>query len=331
MDRTNISIAGPAIRGELRLDDIHLGWVFSAFLMGYAAFQILGGWLAYRYGPRLVLASGVLWWGVFTALTALPQCAHGARTRPVDPDPVCPRRRGGRHLSSLQPVCRTMDSGGRTRPRKRLDFCGRGDRRGLEHSGSHLDQLPLWMARFLLVQRRRRAGGGPGLVCHRARHPGGTSSRFQRGAGLYSGYAHNWGGTTGGDSWLLGCGDRQPQRGGADVELLHLRLRGVDLLQLVLHLYGASARAEPEGQRAGFDDSIYRHDRLLPGRRPGQRLDFQTHRPALGARRDRRCVVCAHCRVPGGGQRRCAARMRPVSFSPEAQARCIFLKVRSGR
>jgi ACS family glucarate transporter-like MFS transporter len=72
MDRTNISIAGPAIRGELRLDDIHLGWVFSAFLIGYAAFQILGGWLAYRYGPRLVLASGVLWWGVFTALTALP-------------------------------------------------------------------------------------------------------------------------------------------------------------------------------------------------------------------------------------------------------------------
>src|SRR5579872_310368 len=72
MDRTNISIAGPAIRNELRLDDVHLGWVFSAFLIGYAAFQVVGGWLAYRFGPRRVLAAGVLWWGLFTALTAVP-------------------------------------------------------------------------------------------------------------------------------------------------------------------------------------------------------------------------------------------------------------------
>jgi len=71
MDRTNISIAGPAIRSELRLDDVHLGWVFSAFLLGYAAFQVVGGWLAYRFGPRLVLAAGVLWWGLFTALTTV--------------------------------------------------------------------------------------------------------------------------------------------------------------------------------------------------------------------------------------------------------------------
>jgi ACS family glucarate transporter-like MFS transporter len=78
MDRTNISIAGPAIRSELGLDDVHLGWVFSAFLVGYAAFQVVGGWLAYRFGPRLVLAAGVLWWGLFTALTTIanPHVAH---------------------------------------------------------------------------------------------------------------------------------------------------------------------------------------------------------------------------------------------------------------
>ena len=78
LDRTNISIAGPAIRSELGLDDIHLGWVFSAFLLGYAAFQVVGGWLAYRFGPRLVLAAGVLWWGLFSALTtvASPHLAH---------------------------------------------------------------------------------------------------------------------------------------------------------------------------------------------------------------------------------------------------------------
>jgi ACS family glucarate transporter-like MFS transporter len=78
MDRTNISIAGPAIRSELGLDDVHLGWVFSSFLIGYAAFQVVGGWLAYRFGPRLVLAAGVLWWGLFTALTTIaqPRLAH---------------------------------------------------------------------------------------------------------------------------------------------------------------------------------------------------------------------------------------------------------------
>lgn len=78
MDRTNISIAGPFIRSELRLDDVRLGWVFSAFLVGYALFQVVGGWLAYRFGPRLVLAAGVLWWGLFSALTTIagPRLPH---------------------------------------------------------------------------------------------------------------------------------------------------------------------------------------------------------------------------------------------------------------
>jgi MFS transporter, ACS family, glucarate transporter len=47
-----------------------LGCVFSAFLWGYALFQTPGGWLVDRLGPRRVLTAGVLWWGVFTALTA---------------------------------------------------------------------------------------------------------------------------------------------------------------------------------------------------------------------------------------------------------------------
>jgi MFS transporter, ACS family, glucarate transporter len=71
LDRTNISIAGSAIRDELRLDNLQLGWVFSAFLIGYAAFQVVGGWLSWRYGPRITLAAGVIWWGIFTALTAV--------------------------------------------------------------------------------------------------------------------------------------------------------------------------------------------------------------------------------------------------------------------
>jgi MFS family permease len=43
LDRTNISIAGIQIGRQLGIDNIHLGWIFSAFLIGYAAFQIPGG------------------------------------------------------------------------------------------------------------------------------------------------------------------------------------------------------------------------------------------------------------------------------------------------
>jgi ACS family glucarate transporter-like MFS transporter len=78
MDRTNISIAGLAILDELHIDNVRLGWVFSSFLLGYAVFQVAGGWLAFRFGPRRVLAAGVLWWGAFTALTTVisPRMAH---------------------------------------------------------------------------------------------------------------------------------------------------------------------------------------------------------------------------------------------------------------
>jgi ACS family glucarate transporter-like MFS transporter len=71
LDRTNISIAGVQIGTEFKIDNVRLGWVFSAFLIGYASFQIPGGVLARRFGPRRLLAFSVIWWGVFTALTAL--------------------------------------------------------------------------------------------------------------------------------------------------------------------------------------------------------------------------------------------------------------------
>src|ERR1700761_4309963 len=71
LDRTNVSIAGLQISKEYALGNQRLGWIFSAFLIGYAVFQLPAGWLATRFGPRRVLTLGVLWWGVTTALTAL--------------------------------------------------------------------------------------------------------------------------------------------------------------------------------------------------------------------------------------------------------------------
>jgi ACS family glucarate transporter-like MFS transporter len=78
LDRTNISIAGLQMQKAYGIDKQKLGFVFSAFLVGYAVFQVPAGWLAVRFGPRAVLTCALVWWGVCTAATALvpPQAAH---------------------------------------------------------------------------------------------------------------------------------------------------------------------------------------------------------------------------------------------------------------
>src|SRR5262249_41598300 len=70
LDRVNISIAGSFLARAYELDNQSLGYVFSAFLLGYMLFQAPAGRLADRWGPRRTLTAALLWWGIFTALTA---------------------------------------------------------------------------------------------------------------------------------------------------------------------------------------------------------------------------------------------------------------------
>jgi MFS family permease len=69
LDRVCISVAGPRIQEYLRIGPQQWGWVVGAFAIAYAVFEIPGGWMADRFGPRLVLTRIVLWWSAFTALT----------------------------------------------------------------------------------------------------------------------------------------------------------------------------------------------------------------------------------------------------------------------
>jgi len=71
LDRVNLSIAVPWIEKEFHLDHIRLGWVLSAWVLGYALFQAPSGRMADRFGPRKILLLGTIWWAVFCALTAL--------------------------------------------------------------------------------------------------------------------------------------------------------------------------------------------------------------------------------------------------------------------
>ncbi|HLZ65833.1 MAG TPA: MFS transporter [Aliidongia sp.] len=61
IDRVNISTSAPLIKAELGLTNGQLGLAFSAFAYPYAFFQLVGGWLGDRFGPRRVLfISGIV-------------------------------------------------------------------------------------------------------------------------------------------------------------------------------------------------------------------------------------------------------------------------------
>lgn len=71
MDRGIISTAAPEIQKEFGFSLITMGWILGMFQFAYAIFQIPGGWLGDRFGPRKTLAGIVIWWSAFTALTAV--------------------------------------------------------------------------------------------------------------------------------------------------------------------------------------------------------------------------------------------------------------------
>ncbi len=71
MDRVVISTAVPVIQKDLGFSLVTMGWILSAFRWGYALFQIPGGWLGDRIGPRRALALIMTVWSCFTSATAL--------------------------------------------------------------------------------------------------------------------------------------------------------------------------------------------------------------------------------------------------------------------
>lgn len=55
VDRMNISTAAALIKSDLGLSNTALGFPFSAFAYPNAFFQLIGGWLGDKFGPRLTL------------------------------------------------------------------------------------------------------------------------------------------------------------------------------------------------------------------------------------------------------------------------------------
>ncbi len=80
LDRACMGSAAKSFVQDLGLTSVgDLNWVFTAFTLSYAAFEIPSGWLGDVLGPRKVLIRIVLWWSAFTAITGLVGMSVGGR------------------------------------------------------------------------------------------------------------------------------------------------------------------------------------------------------------------------------------------------------------
>src|ERR1700758_3556375 len=71
IDRATLSVANPLIRQDMGLSIADMGLLLSAFLWAYAFFQLPGGALVDRVGPRRLLTVGLTVWSVAQACVGL--------------------------------------------------------------------------------------------------------------------------------------------------------------------------------------------------------------------------------------------------------------------
>jgi MFS transporter, ACS family, glucarate transporter len=69
--RVNVSTAGPLLMEEFGLSQIEMGRVFSAFLLGYALFQVPAGAMADKWGAAKVLGWAAWLWVSLTVIQSL--------------------------------------------------------------------------------------------------------------------------------------------------------------------------------------------------------------------------------------------------------------------
>ena len=149
VDRVNIATAASEIRRELTLSNTQLAFVLSAFGYPYILFQVFGGWLGDRVGPRRTLfrLRGDLVRGHDS--DRIRWQSHDAVSRP-DPD----RRRRRRHLSCRHPGDAGVDrtESARVRPGNHARVRSPGQR--ADAAARRVADCPDHVARF--VRRARR-------------------------------------------------------------------------------------------------------------------------------------------------------------------------------
>ena len=112
LDRACIATLAPGIVRDLGLSTIQMGYVFTAFQLAYALFEIPTALVGRPQGHRAVLSRIVLWWSFLTAATA---AAFNYPVTARNPLSVRPRRSG--RVAVRRPHLFTLDSHSRARNR----------------------------------------------------------------------------------------------------------------------------------------------------------------------------------------------------------------------
>ena len=153
LDRACIATLAPGIIRDLGLSTIQMGYVFTAFQLAYALFEIPTAWWADRRGTRSVLSRIVLWWSFLTAATG------AAFNYPVM---LAVRFLFGMGEAGAWPcVARTFS--------RWIPIRERGTVQGIFFAGAHLvggltPALVLWMLHFMSWRSIFLAFGTVGLV-----------------------------------------------------------------------------------------------------------------------------------------------------------------------
>ena len=93
LDRVSMANTAPLIIKEFGFSKVTMGVIFSAFIWSYSLFQVPGGWLGDRFGPRKVLSTIMTYRTVIAVLTTRrvrfffflgdPLCAWRGRSRRI--------------------------------------------------------------------------------------------------------------------------------------------------------------------------------------------------------------------------------------------------------
>src|SRR6516164_8346248 len=76
IDRVCIGQARGAIQDSLHLEKSQMGWIFGAFGLAYALFEVPTGWMGDKFGPRKTLLRVVRWRSPSTAATGLASASR---------------------------------------------------------------------------------------------------------------------------------------------------------------------------------------------------------------------------------------------------------------
>jgi ACS family glucarate transporter-like MFS transporter len=72
--KISMGITAKYIQEEFSISTPSMGWILGAFAIGYALFQVPGGWAGDRYGPRKVLTLAILSYSLcLAAMAIVPQ------------------------------------------------------------------------------------------------------------------------------------------------------------------------------------------------------------------------------------------------------------------